>query len=194
MNNFGFFFGLGWEHIISPDALDHLLFVFALTCIFLFSDWKKLLILITAFTIGHSLTLVLSVLDIIRVNSKLVEVLIPITIIITAAMNFWRRDSPKGIRQQYAIALIFGLIHGMGFANTIRFMLAKSENIAMPLLGFNLGLEAGQIFVVAIIIALGYLLVNIFKLKQKWWIYSISAVALVIAVNMVWDRLTTSEF
>lgn len=189
MNELGFYFKLGWEHIISWDALDHLLFVFALTCVFLIQDWKKLLVLVTAFTIGHSLTLALSVLDVIRFNSHVVEILIPVTIIITAFFNFFKKDNQKSIKLQYLMALLFGLIHGMGFANTIRFMLVKSQSILVPLLGFNLGLEAGQIIVVVALMLISYLLINIIKLNRNWWVWGISTIALIVAVNMCYDRL-----
>ncbi|HEU4608741.1 MAG TPA: HupE/UreJ family protein, partial [Chitinophagaceae bacterium] len=144
MSDFWFYFSLGWEHIISADALDHQLFIVALAAIYLLHDWKKVLVLVTAFTIGHSLTLALSVLDIFRFPGKWVEFLIPCTILITAISNLFQKDfSKKGLRLNYFLALFFGLIHGMGFANTIRFMLAKDQSMVTGLLGFNLGLEAG---------------------------------------------------
>jgi hypothetical protein len=171
MNDFAFYFNLGWSHIISADALDHQLFILALSSIYLLENWKPVLVLITAFTIGHSLTLALSVYDVVRIGSNWVEFLIPLTIVITAAINFTRKDfSLKSLRVNYGLALFFGLIHGLGFANTIRFMLAKNQQIALPLFGFNVGLEAGQILVVAIILAAAYLLVHIAGLPRKWWV------------------------
>ena len=149
MGEFRFYFSLGWEHIMSWEALDHLLFIAALAAIYLLKDWKQVLVLVTAFTIGHSLTLALSVLDIIRFPSNWVEFLIPCTIVITAISNFFQKKfTPKTIRVNYFLALFFGLIHGMGFANTIRFMLAKDQSLGWGLFGFNVGLEAGQIVVV----------------------------------------------
>src|ERR1700712_2626083 len=146
MSDFALYFETGWHHIISWDALDHILFIIALAAIYLVANWKQVLVLITAFTIGHSLTLALSVYDIIRFNGKWVEFLIPCTIVATAGFNLLVKDfKPKSLRLNYFLALFFGLIHGMGFANTIRFMLAKGQNIALPLLSFNIGLEAGQI-------------------------------------------------
>src|SRR5258708_35960738 len=119
MRDFGFYFGLGWEHIISQNALDHQLFIAALAAIYLLKDWKQVLVLVTAFTIGHSLTLALSVLDIIRFNTKWVEFLIPCTIIITAISNlFQKKFTTQSIRINYFLALAFGLIHVMDFANT----------------------------------------------------------------------------
>ena len=189
MQNLGFYFDLGWHHIIAWNALDHLLFILALSAIYVMADWKQVLILITAFTIGHSLTLALSVFDLIRVNDKWVEFLIPCTIIITAGLNFLEKDfNPKSLRLNYFLALFFGLIHGLGFANALRFMLAKNESIGWSLFGFNVGLEAGQILVVGVILVVSFLIVNTAGLKRKWWVWSLSIVALVIATKMAWDR------
>jgi hypothetical protein len=179
MNDFAFYFDLGWKHIISTDALDHQLFIATLASIYLAENWKEVLILVTAFTIGHSLTLALSSYNVIQFSNKWVEFLIPVTILITAIINFFRKNfHPASYGLQYFLALFFGLIHGLGFANTIRFMLAGNQSITIPLLGFNVGLEAGQIIVVAVIILLSFLFVNKLRLQRKYWIWSLSAIAL----------------
>ena len=189
MNDFEFYLATGWHHIISWDALDHILFIVALAAIYLAQNWKQVLVLITAFTIGHSLTLALSVYDLIRINEKWVEFLIPCTIVATAFFNFLVKDfKPTSLRINYLLALFFGLIHGMGFANAIRFMLAKDQHIAVPLLGFNIGLETGQIAVAAIILFISFILVNKLRLKRKWWVWILSTVALIIALYMAMDR------
>lgn len=125
MTDFLFYLQLGWEHIISIDALDHQLFILALVAIFSFQDLKKVLILVTAFTLGHSFTLALSAFDVIRFPSNWVEFLIPCTIVFTALDNLiFSKNEDKLIKLNYFLALIFGLIHGMGFANSVRMMLA----------------------------------------------------------------------
>ena len=190
MNDLAFYFKIGWQHIISIDAIDHLLFILALAALYLLNDWKKILILVTAFTIGHSLTLALSVFNINRINDKWVEFLIPCTIIITSIFNFIQANAiSKSINLHYFFALFFGLIHGLGFANTIRFMLAKDQTIGWSLFGFNVGLEAGQIIVVSIILSISYFVVTLAKLPQKWWIYIISAITFTWAVNFAMDRI-----
>ena len=179
MNDFTFYFGLGWHHIISWDALDHILFIVVLGAIYLVKDWKQVLILVTAFTIGHSVTLALSVYDVLRVNSNWVEFLIPVTIVATAVFNLLLKNyQAASLRLNYFLALFFGLIHGLGFANSIRFMLSKDQQIAVPLLGFNIGLEAGQVIVVAAILIVGFLLVNKAGLERKWWVRSLSLAGL----------------
>lgn len=189
MSDVAFYFATGWHHIISWNALDHILFIIALAAIYQLQNWKQVLVLVTAFTIGHSLTLALSVYDVIRFNEKWVEFLIPCTIIATGIFNFFVKDyTPKSLRVNYFLALFFGLIHGMGFANTIRFMLAKNQGIAVPLISFNVGLEAGQVVVVAFILLISYMLVHKLKLNRKWWVWSLSAIAVLVGLIMVKQR------
>lgn len=190
MQDFGFYFGLGWEHIISKNALDHQLFIAALAAIYLIKDWKQVLILVTAFTIGHSITLALSVFDVIRFSSSWVEFLIPCTIIITAISNlFQKKFTAKSIRINYFLALAFGLIHGMGFANSIRFILAGDQSIGWGLFGFNVGLEVGQIVVVIVLLLLTYLIINIFRVNRREWVLFLSAAVFSLALKMALERL-----
>jgi hypothetical protein len=190
MSDFAFYFKMGWEHIISRDALDHQLFILALACVYVIADIKRVLILVTAFTIGHSLTLALSVMDIIRFSSKWVEFLIPCTIFITALNNIFQiNSSDESARINYYLALCFGLIHGMGFANAIRIMLARDQTIGWGLFGFNVGLEAGQIFVVAVILVIGILFLNFFKVKKRDWIFFLSAGVFALSLKMALERI-----
>ena len=190
MNDFSFYFGLGWEHIMSWDALDHLLFIASLAALYLLKDWKQVLILVTAFTIGHSLTLVLSVLDVVRFPSNWVEFLIPCTIIFTSVSNLYQRQVTKrSVRINYALALLFGLIHGMGFANTIRFMMAGDQELGSSLLGFNLGLELGQVIVVFLILLVAHLVVTIWKVNRREWTIFLSAGTMALALKMTLERI-----
>jgi hypothetical protein len=190
LNSFNLYFSTGWQHIISLNALDHILFIIALTAIYTLENWKQVLVLVTAFTIGHSLTLALSVYDVIRFNEKWVEFLVPCTIVITALFNLVLRNFDKrSLRLNYLLALFFGLIHGMGFANTIRFMLSKDEQITWPLLSFNIGLEVGQIALVSIILCLSYLAINKLKCRRRWWVWALSGVSFFIAVQMAVERV-----
>lgn len=189
MQDFIFYLKLGWEHIISLDALDHQLFVLVLVAAYSYSEWRKILILVTAFTIGHSVTLALSTLDIIRIPSDWVEFLIPLTILITAFDNILMRNQPKNLMQlNYYLALIFGLIHGMGFANTARMTLVQEQNIFTPLLGFNIGLELGQVVVVAVILLIELLLIKFVKLKKVHWMVFASFITLLISLKICIER------
>ena len=190
MTDFLFYLQLGWEHIISSDALDHQLFILALVAIFSFKDLKKVLILVTAFTIGHSVTLALSALDIIRFPSNWLEFLIPCTIVFTALDNLiFSKNVEKLIKLNYFLALFFGLIHGMGFANSVRMMLAQEQSITIPLFGFNVGLEIGQIALVIIVLSIFYLLSTFLKLQKKHWILLVSAPILVVSLKMAIERI-----
>lgn len=193
MQDFFFYLKLGWEHIISLDALDHQLFILALVAVYALSDWKKILILVTAFTIGHSITLALSVLDFFRIPTDWVEFLIPLTIVITALDNIiFKGNQSKLMRINYFLALFFGLIHGMGFANTARMMMAKEQNIFVPLLGFNLGLEMGQILVVVIVLLLEFLIFKYLKIKKVNWILIVSFFVLLVSLKICIDRFPLS--
>jgi hypothetical protein len=190
MSDFKFYFGLGWEHIMSWDALDHLLFIAALAAIYLLKDWKQVLILVTAFTIGHSLTLALSVMDVFRFPAEWVEFLIPCTIVITAISNlFQKKFTPKSIRINYFLALFFGLIHGLGFANTIRFMLAQDQSFGWGLFGFNVGLEAGQIVVVTTLLLVTQALITRFKFDRREWVIFLSGAIFSLSLQIALTRL-----
>lgn len=186
MSDFAIYFTTGWHHILSWYSFDHILFILALSSIYLVENWKQVLILVTAFTIGHSVTLALSVYEIVRFNAKWVEFLIPCTILTTSIFNFFIKDfKPGSLRLNYFLALFFGLIHGMGFANSIRFMLASDESIALPLISFNVGLEAGQIVIVFALLLLSYLFVNKIGFSRKLWIWGLSGIALIFALKMI---------
>lgn len=190
MSDFTFYFKLGWQHIIDADALDHQLFILALACVYTIKDIRRVLILVTAFTIGHSLTLALSVMDVIRFSSRWVEFLIPCTIFITTLNNLFQiNTTTKSARINYYLALCFGLIHGMGFANAIRIMLAKNQTLGLGLFGFNVGLEAGQIFVVSFILLISIIFLNLLKINRRDWIFFLSSGVFALSVKMALERL-----
>lgn len=190
MGDLVFYFDLGWHHIISWNALDHILFVTALAAIYTLPDWKQVLILVTAFTIGHSITLFLSVTNIMRFSDRWVEFLIPCTIVATAISNLFQHAfSHRSIRLNYYLALFFGLIHGMGFANSIRFMLAKDQQLGTSLFAFNAGLEAGQICIVAVLLLVSFLFINRFKVNRREWVVFLSAATFSIALQMGIERI-----
>jgi len=142
------------------------------------------------FTIGHSITLALSTINVLRVPGNWVEFLIPLTIVITALGNILMKSNQKKLMSlNYYLALIFGLIHGMGFANTARMMLAKEQSIFVPLLGFNIGLELGQIVLVIVILILLFILLKLFRVNRKDWILFVSSGVFALALKMTFERL-----
>jgi HupE / UreJ protein len=192
MSEFSLYFGLGKDHILDyKNGYDHILFVLALCAIYLVRDWKKILILVTAFTIGHSITLALATLRLISVKTELVEFLIPLTIFITALSNLFRKEElgqSKGVQANYVQALFFGLIHGMGFSNYLRAILGKDHSILSQLLAFNLGLEFGQIIVVAIFLGISFLLVDLLKVTRRDWKMVLSSAIAGVALILMKDR------
>jgi hypothetical protein len=194
MNDFVFYFKIGWEHIINWSAVDHIFFVAVLAAIYMLKDWKQVLILITAFTIGHAITLVLSAKNIIEINEKLVEFLVPCTIAITAVSNFFLKAfTPRSIRINYFLALFFGLIHGLAFAQTLKWMLAGDQSFWTAWLSFSVGLELGQILVVLLILLLAQILVGFLKLGRHYWVTIVSVVVLALALQMVIERWPWNE-
>jgi len=143
---------LGWEHIVSADALDHQLFLVALIWPFSFRQVRKVLILVTAFTIGHCLTLALSSMGAIRIPGTIIEFLIPASIFITAILQLLGSAGEKGNNTLFGVTGLFGLLHGLGFAGTLRLLLGKEDSLLLPLFGFNTGVEAGQLFLVILIL------------------------------------------
>ena len=142
---------LGFQHITDPRGADHILFLLALAAIYRFRDWRECVWVVTAFTIGHSITLALAVIGLLHLPTTFIEFLIPVTIVATALENLVVRDRTTAVwgrRYRPMFAGLFGLVHGAGFANYLRSLFV--DRIAMPLLGFNLGLEAGQLILIAL--------------------------------------------
>lgn len=193
MSEFALYLGLGKDHILDyVNGYDHILFVLALAAVYLIKDWKKILILVTAFTVGHSVTLALATAEIILVKTEWVEFVIPVTIFVTAFFNLLRKDEVQiksKIQINYGFALFFGLIHGLGFSNYLRALLGKSESIFQPLLAFNLGLELGQIIVVALFLIVSFLLVDLAKVPRRDWKMVISSMIAGMALVLMKDRV-----
>ncbi len=190
---FSMFFGLGLEHIIDLNGYDHILFLVAISIIYLLKDYKKVLILVTAFTIGHSLTLVLAVLDIINVSSSLIEFLIPVTIFISAFVHFFYKDKEISRRMSlfaYFSALFFGLIHGLGFSNYLKVMLGAEQDIVLPLFAFNLGLEVGQIIIVLAILVISTIFINYIKTPRRDYVLISSGAIAGISLIMMLERFS----
>ncbi len=198
---------LGFDHISDIKAYDHILFIIALCAIYTLKEWRHVLILVTAFTIGHSITLGLASLDVVRFPSDIVEFLIPVTIFLTALFNLRHKDSfqakvlepsvvdftrnqaaiSKKIRINYLLALFFGLIHGMGFSNFLRssLMPGKESNLVSQLFAFNVGIELGQIMIVLFILLLSFVALNVMKVNRRDWTLLISGAAMGISVILM---------
>jgi hypothetical protein len=175
---------------------DHILFVVALCALYLIRDWKKVLILVTAFTVGHSVTLALAAVGLIPVNEKLIEFLIPTTIFVTAVTNLFKDEETidqRNFHINYAYALLFGLIHGMGFSNYFRTILGKDRGIVSQLLAFNIGLELGQIIIVVIFLTASFIFVDLFGINRRDWKLVISSMIAGIALMLMKNNAYWTE-
>ncbi len=189
MQDFIFYFKIGLKHILSWDATDHIYFIIALSIIYSFRDWKKVLVLVTAFTIGHAITLYLSALDLFRFGVEWVEFAIPCTIVMTAGSNLIIREERKQrIMLQYLLALCFGLVHGMGYANYIRMMLSKNQDMVWSLFSFNIGLEMGQLLVVLFVLGTQWIFVKTNFVSVRFLAIAISTYIMVVSILLVIER------
>ncbi|MCX2744647.1 HupE/UreJ family protein [Mangrovivirga sp. M17] len=188
MDNFLLYFELGLRHILDINGYDHILFVIALGIIFMFRDWKRVLVLVTAFTVGHSITLALSAFDLIDYDHRRIEKLIVLTILITAVANLFRKkysENKKLVSMNSILALFFGLIHGLGFSTYFKTLLGREKSIIGPLFAFNIGLEVGQIVVVLAVLITTSLFVNLAGVKRRDWVLIISSAVAGIAVSFL---------
>jgi HupE / UreJ protein len=189
---------LGFKHISDITAYDHILFIVALCAIYKISEWRKVLILVTAFTIGHSITLALAVFGMISFPQKTIELLIPVTIFVTCLYNILRAKSQKSdsifnknLNINYFFAMFFGLIHGMGFSNFLKAMLMPGEEtqLVKQLFAFNIGIELGQLLIVAIILVISFVALNLIKIKQNYWNIGLSTIVGLMAVKLFVEQL-----
>ncbi len=190
MNEFWLWFTTGFQHILDWNGYDHILYVMVLCALFSMKEWKSLLILITAFTIGHSLTLIASTFHVIVIKQSLIEVLIPLTIITTCFSNIYFRNKQRiNYQFNYALALLFGFIHGMGFSYLLTSLLGKEESILLPLISFNIGLEIGQLSIVITMLLFSVFLIRFTRIKPAVWVTLVSSTVLVIATFLFIQRL-----
>jgi hypothetical protein len=195
MHDFPLYFELGWQHICDWQGYDHILFVTALCGVYLLADWRKVLVLVTAFTIGHSLMLALSALNLLHINTSLIEFLIPVTIVFTSVINIiQKKRSPGTMKLTYILALFFGLIHGLGFSNYLKSLLGKSQNIVPQLFAFNIGLEFGQLLIVTVVLLLAFVMLNLMRIQRREWTLFLSSAIFGIALIMCIERYQLIHF
>lgn len=189
MSQFWIYFQIGLKHVLDIYAYDHVLFLIALAIPFSFKDWKRIVLLVSLFTIGHTLALILSVFGIIAVKVNVVEFLIPITILITALFNLFtagKSSKKESVNLVFFITLFFGIIHGLGFSNYFKTILGGTPSSKLlPLGEFALGIEAAQIVVVFIVLILSYIVQTIFRFSKRDWTLVMSAFIIGVVVPLI---------
>ena len=195
ISTFTVYLRLGFEHLLDLQGYDHILFLAVLCAAYTLARWRELLVLVTAFTIGHSVSLAVATLRLVRVDTGLVEFLIPVTIVATALTNLagLRREDPAEHRVaarplRYALALVFGVVHGLGFSNFLRLALGEERSLFLPLLSFNIGLELAQIVVAVGVLAVALAAVRVLSLPGRLWTLLLSALAGGVAAVMAVQR------
>lgn len=183
---------LGFQHITDINGFDHLLFIVTLCAVYQINEWKQVAIVITAFTLGHSFTLALAALKIIVPNRYIIEILIPITILISGVFNLVSIKSKlqkTKLYGKYFLALFFGLIHGMGFSNFFTFIMGDASKIVFPLFSFNIGIELGQLFIIFIYYSIVYLVLSTKKIKQVQTAWFFSLLGIIVSVFLIYNRI-----
>lgn len=190
MSLFEAYLKLGFNHILDPKAYDHVLFITALIAIYRPQQYKRLLVLVTAFTLGHSITLALATTGLLSVPRNLVEGLIPVTIALTCGYNLWLgvKESNVHFGLSYTFAAGFGLIHGLGFSGYLRMLLGQEQQLLEPLLAFNLGVEAGQLLVVSVLLALIWALHRFLSVPFRYWNLALSGLCGVLSLLLIYQN------
>ncbi len=189
MSTFIEYFNLGIRHISSIHSVEHALFLIALCAIYLLRDWKKVLVLILYYAFGHVVTLVLSTYNILRIPGEITDYLIPVTIFLTAASNVFRKHYGGSAKFQFSYipAILFGLIHGFGFADYFSGIVKSSHGIGFLLTSFTIGIETGQLIIVSAFLFLSWLFVNNFGINRRDWILVISSGIAGIALTYMFE-------
>ena len=189
MSEFWIYFNTGLRHVLDINAYDHVLFLIALTIPYAFKDWQRVLLLVTLFTVGHTMALLLSVYGFVQIKVNLVEFLIPITILITAVFHLFtagKNSKKESISFIAVVTLFFGIIHGLGFSNYFNTILPGNASAKlMPLLEFALGIETAQVIVVLIVLILSYIVQTIFRFSKRDWTLVMSAFVIGVVIPMV---------
>jgi hypothetical protein len=185
MENFWFYVKLGLNHVLDIGAYDHVLFLAALAAPFTFKSWQKILILATIFTVAHCTSLAFSAYGIVSVNVEVVEFLIPVTIMATAVYNLLSYKKDAETKNLFLLGLattFFGLVHGFGFSNYFKMLMAEEVEKLSPLLGFAAGIEISQVLVLVVVLLLAYIFQSVLNLKR--WIFTVALSILIVLVTI----------
>ena len=188
MQEFWFYIKLGLNHVLDFGAYDHILFLAALAIPFTFKHWKRVVILATIFTIAHCVSLALSVYEVMTVDVSIIEFLIPVTIVLTALFNFayvFKEAMQVGLWLHIAATAFFGLVHGFGFSNYFKMLMAEEEDKLTPLLGFATGIEVAQVTIILVVLAIAYVVLDLLKVKRPIFIALASILIIAITIPLL---------
>ena len=189
MSEFWIYFNIGLKHVLNINAYDHVLFLIALTIPYAFKDWKRLLLLVSLFTVGHTLALILSVYEIVYIKSNLIEFIIPVTILIVAIFNLFtagKNSKNESISLIAFVTLFFGIIHGLGFSSYFKTILPGNTSAKLlPLTEFALGIEMAQIIVVFVVLIISYIVQTFFRFSKRDWTLVMSAFIIGVIIPLV---------
>lgn len=181
MNDFWFYLKEGLFHVLDWNAYDHILFLIVLTVPYALNSWKKLLSLVSIFTLGHTIALGLSAYEVVKIDTGLIELLIPITILVTALYNIITVGKSKRAEKMgvyLAVTLFFGFIHGFGFSTYFKMMTAGASSKLLPLLEYTLGIEAAQLTIVIAVLIVSFIVQSIFRFSRRDWILVSSGIVI----------------
>ena len=188
LDNFWFYVDYGIHHVLDINGYDHVLFLMVLTVPYVFKDWKRVLLLVSTFTLGHTVSLLLAAYGIVSINGTLVEFLIPVTIMIMALYNVFTGGSKvnnEKLGVLFFTTLFFGLIHGLGFAREFAILVGRAEGKLVPLLEFALGIEIAQVIIVFVVLFLGFLGQTIFRFSRRDWVVVMSSIVVGLVIPML---------
>lgn len=186
MSDFWLYLKLGLHHVLDWQAYDHILFLIVLVAAYTFDSWKRIFILVSLFTVGHTLSLLLASYNVVSFSSTWIEFLIPITILVAAVYNLVtskKRRHSKSLGLFYVITIFFGLIHGFGFASY--FKIINDDGAILPLLEFALGIELAQLIVVLLVLVMSFVFQRIFRFKKRDWVLVVSAIVIGMVIPML---------
>lgn len=191
MSDFELYFKSGLWHVLDIKAYDHILFLIALTLPYAFKEWRKVMLLVTLFTIGHTMSLILAVYGIINISGELVELIIPITILISAVYNIitrrkrFARKEEDNINFIAIITLFFGIVHGLGFFSFFKMQVSEDDDKLIPLFEFALGIETAQIIIVLVVLIISAFVESILRVTRRDWVLVVSSFIIGVVVPMI---------
>jgi len=188
MSDFWFYFKIGLQHVLDWQAYDHVLFLLVLVVGYMLKDWKKVILLVTVFTIGHMFSMTLSVYNIVKVSGKVTEFLIPLTIIFTGVYNIITASTQSSNNSRGILFLTtacFGLIHGLGFSSYFKMISSDLSTKGIPLLSFGIGIEAAQCIVVLLVLLITGIIQTLFRFSRRDWVLVLSAIVVGITIPLL---------